>query len=89
MRYIRLFTIKNLLFSNLLFGNRFSTISSLTLQYGRRVAAMKLWDPEKATPEHLFCVAFLTTIVVAKEPKTQGPHLNEKIWFEKLVEKPL
>ena len=56
------------------------------MQYGRRVAAMKLWDPERATPEHLFCVAFLTTIVVAKEPKTQGPHLNEKIWFEKLVE---
>lgn len=40
-------------------------------KYGRRVAAMKLWDPERATPEHLFCVAFLTTIVVAKEPKTQ------------------
>ena len=40
-------------------------------QHGRRVAAMKLWDPEKATPEHMFCVAFLATIIVAKEPKTQ------------------
>ena len=42
------------------------------LQYGRRVAAMKLWDPERATPESMFCIAFLATIIVAKEPKTQG-----------------
>ena len=39
---------------------------SLCWQYGRRLAAMKLWDPERATPEHMFCVAFLTTIIVAK-----------------------
>ena len=43
----------------------------LSTQYGRRLAALKLWDPERATPEHMFCVAFLTTMVVAKEPKTQ------------------
>ena len=35
------------------------------------MAAWKLWDPERATPEHMFCVAFLTTMIVAKEPKTQ------------------
>ena len=32
---------------------------------------MKLWDTDRATPETMFCVAFLATIIVAKEPKMQ------------------
>ena len=52
------------------------------MQYGRRLAAMKLWDPERATPEHMFCVAFLTTIIVAKEPKTQGLNSIDQLKFQ-------